>query len=57
MHRLEVGKPYDPTRRSWFEGADYSSLGGHEPRIFLRNASKAEVAAAEKGKIGFGLLV
>ena len=35
MHRLEVGKPYDPSRRAWPEGADYNfRAGGHELRIF-----------------------
>jgi hypothetical protein len=33
MHRLEVGKPYDPARRSWPEGADYRnpSTGNQHP--------------------------
>ena len=36
MHRLEVGKPYDPARGWWPEGADYNFRSdGHELRLFL----------------------
>jgi hypothetical protein len=36
LHAYEVGKPYDPRRRSWPEGADYNFReGAHELRIFL----------------------
>jgi hypothetical protein len=55
---LMVGKPYHAARRQWPQGADYNfRAGGHELRIFLPNASKTEVKAAEKGKIEFGLLI
>jgi hypothetical protein len=55
MHRLEVGKPYDPQRRSWPEGADYNyRAGGHEIRIFLRAAARAEVEAVRSGPVEFG---
>jgi hypothetical protein len=56
MHRLEVGKPYHPVRRSWPEGADYNyRSGGHELRIFLDGATPTEVKAIESGpeELGF----
>ena len=57
-HLYEVGKPYDPRRRSWPSVADYNFRGGgHELRIFLAHVSKAVVAAVERGRIGFGLLI
>jgi hypothetical protein len=55
MHRLEVGKPYDPARRSFAEGADYNfRSGAHELRIFLRAAARAEVEAVRAGPVEFG---
>jgi hypothetical protein len=58
MHRLEVGKPYDPSRRAWPEGADYNfRAGGHELRLFMTRLSPKEVAAVKKGRVGFGLLI
>jgi hypothetical protein len=53
-----VGALYDPRQRSWPERADYNfRAGGHELRLFLRNATGAEVEAVREGRIGFGLLV
>jgi hypothetical protein len=58
MQLLTVGQPYDPGRRMWPEGADYNfRAGAHELRIFLTRATAAEVAAAQEGKIDFGLLI
>jgi hypothetical protein len=58
MQLLTVGQPYDPGRRMWPEGADYNFRAGtHELRIFLTRATAAEVAAAQEGKIDFGLLI
>jgi hypothetical protein len=58
MHRLEVGKLYDPTRRSWPEQADYSfRAGGHELRIFMTRLSPKEIASVRTGRVEFGLLV
>jgi hypothetical protein len=54
-HALHVGKPYDPHRGSWPEGADYNfCLGAHELRIFLRAAARAEVEAVQSGPVEFG---
>jgi hypothetical protein len=54
----QVGQPYDRTRRSWPEGADYSfRVGGHELRLFMARLSPKEVAAVKKGRVGFGLLI
>jgi hypothetical protein len=58
MHRLEVGKPYDPARRVWPEGSDYNFRdGGHELRLLLARLSNAEVGAVRQGRVEFGLLV
>ena len=39
-------------------GADYNfRSGGHELRLFLPNASKAEVVAVREGKVEFGLII
>jgi hypothetical protein len=55
MHKLEVGKPYEPTRRRWPEGADYNwRSGGHELRLFLGGATLPEVAAVQAGPVEFG---
>jgi hypothetical protein len=55
LHALEVGKPYDPRRRSWPEGADYNFReGAHELRIFLAGASPREVEAIRSGPVEFG---
>lgn len=55
---LIVGKPYIPSRRHWDEAADYNFRdGGHELRIFIPNATPAEVAAAREGRVEFGLIV
>jgi hypothetical protein len=52
---LQVGKPYDPDRRAWPEGADYNyRSGGHELRIFLRAAARSEVEAVQSGPVEFG---
>jgi hypothetical protein len=53
-----VGRPYHPGKTAWPEASDYNfRAGGHELRIFLANASKAEVAAAERGRVEFGLML
>jgi hypothetical protein len=53
---LQVGKLYDPARRHWPEGADFNCRsGGHELRIFLRSAARAEVAAVGSGPVELGL--
>ena len=58
LNVLTVGKPYDPSRPVWPQGADYNFRdGAHELRIFLPQASKTEVAAVEDGKIEFGLII
>jgi hypothetical protein len=54
MHRLEVGTPYHPGRRSWPEGADFNYCSGHELRIFLERPTPAEVHAIESGPVEFG---
>jgi hypothetical protein len=55
LHALEVGKPYDPRRGSWPEGADYNfRQGGHELRIFLAGARPREVKAIRSGPLEFG---
>jgi hypothetical protein len=54
LHLLEVGKPYDPRRTVWPEGADYNFRGGHELRIFLGRATPAEVEAVRFGPVEFG---
>jgi hypothetical protein len=58
LNVLTVGKPYDPSRPVWPQGADYNFRdGAHELRIFLPQAGKTEVAAVEDGKIEFGLII
>jgi hypothetical protein len=55
MHRLEVGKRYEPSRRRWPEGADYNyRSGGHELRLFLGGATPGEVDAVRFGPVQFG---
>jgi hypothetical protein len=55
MYTLEVGKPYHPTRRSWPEGGGYKYRSeGHELRVFLRDAVRAEVEAVRAGPVEFG---
>ena len=55
LHALQVGKPYDPRRRSWPEGADYNfRFGAHELRIFLAGARPREVEAIRSGPVEFG---
>jgi hypothetical protein len=52
-----VGQPYDPSRRSWPEGADYNyRCGQHELRIFLADPSPQEVQAIDSGPVEFGML-
>jgi hypothetical protein len=54
-HIFRVGQPH---RLQWPMGADYNyRAGGHELRIFLPNASKAEVSAIERGRVEFGLIL
>ena len=55
LHLFEVGKPYDPRRTVWPEGADYNfRAGGHELRIFLGRATPAEVEAVRSAPAEFG---
>ena len=55
LHALQVGKPYDPRRRSWPEGANYNfRFGAHELRIFLAGARPREVEAIRSGPVEFG---
>ena len=55
LHALEVGKPYDPRRRYWSEGADYNfRSGAHELRIFLARPTRSEVEAIRAGPVEFG---
>jgi hypothetical protein len=55
LHLLEVGKPYDPRRTVWPEGADYNfRSGGHELRICLGRATPAEVEAVRAGPVELG---
>jgi len=55
MYAIEVGKPYHPARRSWPEGGGYNYRSeGHELRVFLRAAARAEVAAVASGLVEFG---
>ena len=55
LHALEVGKPYDPRRRYWSEGADYNfRSGAHELRIFLARPTRSEVEAIRSGPVEFG---
>lgn len=57
-HTLAVGKLYHPGRQQWPEGADYNFRDrGHEFRIFIPNASPAEIAAVHEGRVEFGLIV
>jgi hypothetical protein len=52
---LQVGKPYDPARRSWPEGADYNFRhGAHELRLFLGRATPSEAKAVRAGPVEFG---
>jgi hypothetical protein len=55
MYAIEVGKPYHPARRSWRDGSDYTyRSAGHELRVFLRDAARAEVVAVQSGPVEFG---
>jgi hypothetical protein len=52
MHTYIVGQLYDPSRKSWPEGADYNfRAGGHELRIFLGRATPREIAAVGIGRV------
>jgi hypothetical protein len=58
LHRLEVGKPYDPSRRSWPEAADYNYRSGeHELRLYVADPTPMEVLAVESGPVEFGMFV
>jgi hypothetical protein len=58
LHRLEVGKPYDPRRHTWPEAADYNYRSGeHELRLFVTDPTPKEVAAVESGPVEFGMMV
>ena len=53
MHTYIVGQLYDPSRKSWPEGADYNfrAGGGHELRIFLGRTTPGEIAAVGMGRV------
>jgi hypothetical protein len=54
----QVGQPYDRTRRSWPQGADYNyRAGGHELRVFMPDLTAREIAAAQKSRVEFGLWI
>jgi hypothetical protein len=58
MHLLEVGKPYDPSRPWWPEGADYNFRScQHELRLFVARPTPKEVAAVEEGPVEIGMFV
>jgi hypothetical protein len=55
---LEVGKLYNPTRRSWPELVHYDYReAGHELAIFWNAPSRREIQAVSKEPIEFGLLI
>src|SRR6516164_3241328 len=55
MYAPQVGQPYSSTRHVWPEGADFNYRdGGHELRLFLRDASHAQIAAIGSGPVEFG---
>jgi hypothetical protein len=54
MHKLEVGKLYDPRRTVWEERADLNFRSvAHELRLFLGGATRAEVEAVQSGPVLF----
>ena len=58
MPLYEVGKPYNPARPSWPEGAQYNYRSGqHELILFYRSPQKSETMDVRKGDCEFGLLV
>jgi hypothetical protein len=58
MHEIAVGKPYNPNRLQWPEGASYQCRGGqHELVLFFSGITQAERQAVKKGRPEFALLV
>ena len=58
MHTYIVGQLYDPSRKSWPEGADYNfRAGGHTLRVFLGHATPREIAAIKTGRVEFGAMI
>jgi len=54
MHAVEVGKPYIPGKASYPEAGEYNyRSGAHELRIFLGDATAAEISAVESGEAEF----
>lgn len=58
MPVLSVGRPYNPRRLQWPEGAQVRfSADGHELVFFFRRPTAREVTAVETGTARFGVLV
>jgi hypothetical protein len=58
MHKLEVGKLYNPNRRRWLEGVQYSYRGDqHELVLFFEGPTAREVEAVRRGTSEFALTV
>jgi hypothetical protein len=58
MHKLSVGQPYNPARRSWPECAQYNYRNGsHELLLFLASPSEREVKSVRGGESEFAILV
>lgn len=58
MAILQVGKPYNETKKHWPEGIDYNFRSGqHELRIFYRTPSRAEINSIWNGPAIFSLSV
>jgi hypothetical protein len=56
MHRLEVGKPYNPDRKMWPEGNQFNYRSGElELVLFFDQPTPAEIRAVKTGRADFGL--
>lgn len=54
MSVVQVGKPYIPGKTSYPEAGEYNYRSGtHELRIFLGDATAAEISAVESGEAEF----
>ena len=56
MHTYIVGQFYDPSRKSWPEGADYNFRAGGTNEDLPRRATPREIAAVGTGRVDFGLM-
>jgi hypothetical protein len=55
---LMVGAPYQPARQWWPKGADYNFRSGQQEfRMFIADATPAEIAVVDSGPVEFGLIV